>query len=424
MLTLGVYAARLQHYNMIGLQVSAELSLMLAAHLQGMELMTENLDDPVKSFKAVREVVKIFELQWEKADFALVHQRPRGQWISLEAVESSANSEGASELGTTLATSYVRNQTTLNLWVNNDGADATSTNFGRSLLSGNQGERSAIQQSIGDHFDMMGGFVEETAGSFKSSVAADSFKTLLASGSIAHGGNVKPLLLGDMINDPRPPKLENMSFPLSRAHATILDAEYTQNPTEFLFPVSYEDWRQSMESAGSQSFNYRYGYQYLSMVVDRCRVYLNTLEWHQNSGVVRVPRNHCVVKRHVLCILSMAVNLRNKKDHRCMCRNINQDHKVHGTKKYSFGSISRTFQALGELEIILEKLYEANVRKVQNRTQAKLSAYHPPYYESIAIAARRAETISLHGLCVYGRCRTLRSSSVREGTCAQQHSIP
>jgi hypothetical protein len=119
-----------------------------------------------------------------------------------------------------------------------------------------------------------------------------------------------------------------------------------------------------MESAGPRSeFDSQYGYRYLSMVVDRCRVYLNTLEWHQNSGLVRTPRDHCVVKRHVVCILSMAVNLRNKKDHRCMCRDINQDHKVHGTKKYSFGSISRTFQALGELEVILAKLYESNVRE-------------------------------------------------------------
>jgi hypothetical protein len=93
---LGVYAARLRYYNMLGFQVSPELSLTLAAHLQGMELMTENPNDPVQSFKAVREVVRIFELQLEKADFALVHQRPRGQRISLEAVESSANSEGAS----------------------------------------------------------------------------------------------------------------------------------------------------------------------------------------------------------------------------------------------------------------------------------------------------------------------------------------
>jgi hypothetical protein len=117
-----------------------------------MELMTENPDDPVQSFKAVRKVVRIFELQWEKADFALVHQRPRGQRISLEAVVSSANSEGASKLGNTLATSYVTNQTTLNLWGNTtDGVDATSTNFGRSLLSGNQDERSAIQRSLGDH---------------------------------------------------------------------------------------------------------------------------------------------------------------------------------------------------------------------------------------------------------------------------------
>lgn len=249
MLTLGVYAARLQHYNMLGLQVSPEVSLMLGAHLRGMELMTENPDDPVQSFKAVRKVVRIFELQWEKADFALVHQRPRGQRISLEAVVSSANSEGASELGNTLATSYVMNQTTLNLWVNTDGADATSTNFGRSLLSGNQGKRSATQQSLGDHFDMMSGFVEETAASLESSVAADSFTKLQASGSIAHGGNVKPFLLGGMINDPRPPTLENTSYPLLRARATILIADYTQNPTKFQFPVSHEDWRRLMESS-------------------------------------------------------------------------------------------------------------------------------------------------------------------------------
>jgi hypothetical protein len=296
MLTLGVYAARLQYYNMLGLQVSPELSLMLAAHFQGMELMTENPDDPVQSFKAVREVVRIFGLQWEKADFALVHQRPRGQGISLEAVEPPANSEGASEPGNTLATSYVMSQTTLNLWVNTDGADATSTNFGRSLLSGNQEERSATQRNLGDHFDMMSGVVEETAGSLKSSVAADSFTKLQASGSIAHGGNVKPLLLGGMINDPRPPTLEITSYPLLRARATILIADYTQNPTKFQFPVSYADWRRLKESTGTRFFDYRYGYQYLRMVVDRCRVYLNTLEWHLNYGLVIEPGNHGIVK--------------------------------------------------------------------------------------------------------------------------------
>ncbi|KAH8085167.1 hypothetical protein HD553DRAFT_355004 [Filobasidium floriforme] len=400
MLTLGVYAARLQHYNMLGFQVSPELSLILAAHLQGMELMTENPDDPVQSFKAVRAVVTIFELQWEKADFALVHQRPREQRIYLEAVESPANSEGASELGNTLATSYVMNQTTLNLWVNTDGADATSTNFGRSLLSGNQDERSATQQSLRDHFDMMGGFVEQTAGSLKSSVAADSFTKLQASGSIAHEGNVKPLLLGDMINDPRPPKRGNMSYPLSRAHATIHEAVYTQNRREFQLPVSYEHWRRLRKSTESRFFDYRYGYQYLSMVVDRCRVYLNTLEWHQNYRLVKEPQYHVIVKRNVVCILHMAVNLRNKEDHSCECRVFNQDHKVNGTTYYSFGSISRTFQALGDLEIILEKLYEANRGRLTNRSQAKLSAYHTPYYESTAIAVRRAERSHLM-VCVF-----------------------
>jgi hypothetical protein len=44
---------------------------------------------------------------------------------------------------------------------------------------------------------------------------------------------------------------------------------------------------------------------------------------------------------------------------------------VNGTAYYSFGSISRTFQALGDLEIILEKLYEANVRKVQGRRRGR-----------------------------------------------------
>jgi hypothetical protein len=351
MLTLGVYATRLQHYNMLGLQVSPELSLMLAAHLRGMELMTENPDDTVQSFKAVREIVGIFELQWEKADFALAHQRPRGQRISVEAVESSGNSEGASQLENTLAISYVTNPTTLNLWVNTDGADATSTNFGRSLLSGNQGERSATTQSLGDHFDMMSGFVEETAGSLKASVAADSFTKLQASGSIAHGGHVKPLLLGGMINDPRPPTLEYMSYKLLRARATIIEAEYTQNPTEFQFPVSYEDWTRLMRQAGSRSYcgNRYYGHQILSLVVDRCRVYLNTLEWHQNYRLVKEPQYHCIVKRNVVYILHMAVNLRNKEDHNCECRNVNQDHKVNGTTYYSFGSISRTFLALGEL---------------------------------------------------------------------------
>ena len=213
-----------------------------------------------------------------------------------------------------------------------------------------------------DRPDTSSGSAEGNAGSRKPSVSTDSLTILHASGSIAQEEIAKPLLLGGMINDPRPPTLENMSYPLLRARVTILIAVYTQNPTKFQFPVSYEDWRRLMESAGSQ-FDYRYGYQYLSMVVDRCRVYLNTLEWHQNSGLVRAPRDHCFVKRHVVCILYMAVNLRNKQDHRCMCRDVNQDHKVYGTKKYSFGSISRTFQALGELEVILAELYQSNVRK-------------------------------------------------------------
>jgi hypothetical protein len=59
----------------------------------------------------------------------------------------------------------------------------------------------------------------------------------------------------------------------------------------------------------------------------------------------------------------MAVFLRNKKNHDCECRNVNQDHKVKGTTYYSFSSISRTFQALGELEIILAELYKSNMRK-------------------------------------------------------------
>lgn len=107
------------------------------------------------------------------------------------------------------------------------------------------------------------------------------------------------------------------------------------------------------------------------MVVDRCRVYLNTLEWHQNHRLVKEPQYHVIVKRNVVCILHMAVNLRNKEDHNCECRIFNQDHKVNGTAYYSFGSISRTFQALGDLEIILEKLYEANVRKVQGRRRGR-----------------------------------------------------